>query len=65
LFSVGDRVHFRTWPSGNPLRSIVGTVVEVKPELRFPFAVQWDGVDYSVFVPTDYEHAELAPLQEV
>jgi len=63
MYRIGQRVHYRVYPSGMPQTSVTGTVVDVgrhatKPG-RLLYIVQWDDVDYSRFTATNYEYSDL------
>jgi hypothetical protein len=62
---VGDRVHYRVYPSGLPATGVVGTVTDVGRHptraARLTYSVMWDDVDAGRFKPTPgYMASDLA-----
>jgi hypothetical protein len=65
-FTIGARVHYRAYPSGLPVTDVAGTVVDIGRHAtkarRLLYVVQWDGIDYARYSPTNYEASDLARI---
>ena len=67
-FTIGARVHYRAYPSGVPVTDVAGTVVDIGRHAtkrnRLLYVVEWDGIDYARYSPTNYEAGDLALAED-